>query len=183
MTYNFSNLKSNSDQVLDWLKKEYSVIRTGRATPTILDGVKVESYGSRMPVNQVATISSEGPKVLRVTPWDLSQSKSIEKAIVDANLGLSVVVDDKGVRVHFPDLSEERRNTLIKLSKQKLEEAKVKLRAQREETWEDIQNKVKEGKLGEDDKFRLKNEMQKIVDDMGKKFDELAEHKEQEIKN
>jgi len=181
MAYNFLSLKQNTDAVLEWLKKEYLTLRTGRATPTLLDGVKIEVYGSKMPINQLATITSEGPKSLRVAPWDMSQAKGIEKAIQDANLGLGVMSDDKGVRVNFPDLSSERRLLLIKQSKQKLEEAKVSLRGEREKVWEDIQTKTKEGSLSEDDKFRLKNEMQKIVDEVSKKLEELAEKKEKEI--
>lgn len=179
--YNFSDLKNRTDGVVNWLREEYQLIRTNRATPAILDGVRVESYGSRMPINQLATISSEGPKTIRVSPWDMSQIKAMEKAIQDANLGLSVTSDDKGIRVHFPDLSEERRATLVKLCKQKLEEARISVKSEREQVWEDIQKKSKDGVIGEDDKFRLKDEMQKIIDEVNKKLEELAERKEREI--
>lgn len=181
MAYNFDKLKKDLVAVEGWLKKEYLSVRTGRATPAILDGIKVEAYGTKMPVDQIATVSSEGAKTLRITPWDLSQAKSIEKAIQDAGLGLSVSLDDKGIRVHFPDLSEERRNSLIKVCKSKLEDARVRVRNAREEVWEDIQNKEKAGQVSEDEKFRLKDQMQKHVDEANKKMDELEEKKEKEI--
>ncbi len=181
--YNFANLKKSFGEVVDWLKVELQTIRTGRATPAILDGIRVEAYGSRMPVNQIATITGEDARTLRVSPWDMSQAKTVEKAIQDAGLGLSVSVDDRGVRVHFPELSDERRATLVKLCKQKLEESRIKIKSERESVWEDIQRNHRDGKIGEDDKFRLKEEMQKIVDEANKKLEELAERKETEIFN
>src|SRR3989344_7573292 len=98
MAYNFQPLKAAIATVEDWLKKEFQGIRTGRASPSLLDGVQVEAYGSRMPINQVGGISVEDARTLRISPWDMSQVKSIEKAIVDANLGVGVGSDDKGVR-------------------------------------------------------------------------------------
>ncbi len=181
MAYNFSELKKRVKDVEGWLTKEYTGIRTGRATPSILDNVKVESYGSMMPISQVASVTSEGPKSLRVVPWDTAMNKVIEKAIVEANLGLSVSMDEKGVRVTFPDLTAERRQSLVKLAKQKLEDARISLRKERDMTWDDIQKKEEANAITEDEKFRLKNEMQKIVDETGKKLQEMAEKKEQEM--
>lgn len=179
--YNFINFKAKLKNIEDWLKVELGQIRTGRATPAILDGVSVESYGSKMPVNQVATIAIEDPKSLRIIPWDKTQSKPIEKAIVASNLGLSVTVDDKGVRVIFPDLTSDTRNLLLKNAKEKMENAKITVRTERDRVWSDIQTKEKEGGMGEDDKFRLKNEMQKIVDEQNKNFEVLYSKKEKEI--
>jgi ribosome recycling factor len=181
MAYNFSDLKKGISEVENWLAKEYSGIRTGRATPSILDGVKVSSYGSMMPISQVASITTEGPKTLRITPWDAAVNKSIEKAIVDSNLGLSVTLDEKGVRVMFPELTSDRRQQLVKLAKQKLEDARISLRKERDRVWDDIQEKEKEGGMGEDEKFRLKTEMQKMIDEAGKKLLMLSEKKEQEV--
>ncbi len=181
MAYNFSSFKQNIKDLEEWLKKEFSSIRTGRATPTILDGVLVESYGSKMPISQIGSISIEGARSLRITPWDMSQAKVVEKAIMVSNLGLSVSVDDKGLRVNFPELTTESRNTFVKMAKQKLEEARVTLRTEREKVWDDIQKKEKEGGMGEDEKFRLKAEMQKIVDETNKKLEDLASAKEKEI--
>lgn len=181
MAYNFSELKKGLGEVEVWLSKEYAAIRTGRATPSILDHVLVSSYGSMMPINQVASITSEGPRGLRVVPWDTTVNKAIEKAIVDADLGLSVSMDEKGVRVLFPELTAERRQSLIKLAKQKLEDARVSLRKVRDQVWNDIQEKENAGTITEDEKFRLKTEMQKTVDETNKKLQAFEERKEQEM--
>ena len=134
-----------------------------------------------MPISQVASLSTEDARTLRITPWDASQVKEIERAITLANLGVSSAVDDKGLRVFFPELTSERREQLLKISKQKLEEARVALRGERDKVWSDIQAKEKDGKLSEDEKFRAKDEMQKLVDEGNKKLEELAERKEKEI--
>lgn len=181
MSYNFTPLKNRVKEIEDWLKKEQSQIRTGRASPNFLDDVRVESYGSTVPLVQVGTISVEGPRVLRVTPWDMSQAKHIEKAISVLNLGVSLGLDDKGVRVIFPELTSETREHIVKIAKEKLEHAKITLRSERERVWNDIQAKEKASELTEDDKFRSKNEMQKIVDAANKSFDDLHAKKEKDI--
>ncbi len=183
MAYDFKQFKEKTNNVVVWLQKECTGIRTGRATPAILDSVMVESYGSRGPISQVASISVEGATALRIAPWDSTASKDIEKAIVAANLGLSVVVDDKGVRVIFPELSAERRASLIKLAKEKLEEARKTLRMERDKVWSEIQKGEKEGEIREDEKFRLKKEMEKIGDEVQAKLEELIAKKEKEITN
>jgi len=181
MPFDFSNFKNKTKDVENWLVKEFSQLRTGRANLAVLDSVLVESYGSRMPINQLANVGSEDARTLRIAPWDMSLVKEIEKAIVAGNLGVSVAVDDKGIRVSFPELTTERRTGLVKLANSKLEEAKVSIRKEREAVWQDIQNKEKQGGMSEDEKFRLKNEMEKLVQDATKKFEELAEKKEKEI--
>ena len=183
MTYSFDELKQRSSDIEDWLKKEFSSIRTGKATPMILDGIRVDSYGSKMSINQLANISIEDPKTLRISTWDSTQNSAIEKAIQMANLGLSVTVDGKGLRVIFPDLTSERRLSLLKVAKQKLEEAMISLRLERERVWEDIQQKEKMTEITEDEKFRLKNGMQKLIDETNKVLDEVMERKEKEIMN
>ncbi len=181
MAYNFSEFKENSKGVEEWLKRECSTIRTGRATPAILDGVRVESYGMEMPVSQVATISLEGPRTLRVTPWDQTLVKVIEKALVDSDLGLSVAVDDKGIRLSFPELTSERRVGFVKIAKQKLEDARVTLRTEREKVLKDIETQEKDGAISEDEKFRTKAELQKMVDQANLSLDEVFNKKEKEI--
>jgi len=181
MAYDFKKLKENIKGVEEWLKKEYTGLRTGIASPTILDSVSVEVYGSRMPINQLANIGIEDARVIRITPWDKTQSKAIEKAITLANLGVSVGIDDKGVRIFFPELTTERRNLLAKTAKAKLEDAKVNVRGLRDDTWSEIEEKEKEGGMGEDDKFRYKKEMQKIVDDGNASLETLFIKKEKEV--
>lgn len=179
--YDFKPFEKKIVDITDRLGKELAGIRTGRATPMILDGIFVESYGTRVSLNQVANISVEDARTLRITPWDQSQTKEIEKAVTVANLGLSVGADEKGVRVFFPDLTAERRTSLMKLAKEKVEEIRTSLRSARDDIWSDIQKREKEGKIPEDDKYRAKEEMQKRVDAANKTFDAALERKEKEI--
>lgn len=177
MAYDFKEFKSGSEAAIEWLKREYSGLNTGRAMPAILDSVQVEAYGSRMTINQVATVTIEDPKTLRVTPWDKDVAKDIDRAVRESNLGLSVSLDSSGLRLSFPELTSERRAILTKLAKEKLEEARVKVRNERQKTLNEIGNR----ELGEDEEKRLKNELQKLVDETNKKLEELAERKEGEI--
>ena len=181
MQYDFTKLKGKIKEAEDWIKKEYLGIRTGMASPQLLDSVIVESYGQRMPLNQIGSVSIVDAKSLIVTPWDASQVKAVEKAITVANLGVSLKTDEKGVRVFFPDLTSERREMLMKIAKEKLEQAKITLRGVRDETVKEIENKEKEGGMGEDDKFRFKAEMQKLVEGGNKTLEEVFIKKEKEI--
>lgn len=181
MPYNFSELKKQTEEIKNWLAKELSHIRTGRATPSILDSVRVESYGAQVPIAHVGSVIVSDAKTILVTPWDKSHIKAIETAIINAGLGISATTSGDGVRVIFPELTSETRETLLKLVKTKHEEARVSLRSARDEVWDDIQKQERDGKISEDDKFRFKNEMQKIIDDMNKAFDEMIEKKEKEI--
>ncbi len=181
MAYDFKPFDARIKEITEHLTKELSGIRTGRASIAILDNVQVESYGTMVPVNQVANISIEAPTILRVAPWDMSQAKVVEKAITDANLGVSTGADDKGVRVFFPEPTGERRVQLVKLAKEKVEEIRAELRRAREEVWSDIQAQEKEGVLTEDEKFRGKDDMQKRVDAANQAFEAAFERKEKEI--
>lgn len=181
MVYDFKELRNKIEDTKEWLRKEYTGVRTGRAAPALLDGIEVEAYGAKSPLSHVAGIAIEDARTLRVTPYDMTQVKEIEKAIVDKNLGISVGSDEKGVRAIFPELTAERRTALQKLVKEKLEEARVALRLARDEVWEDIQHKERSKEIGEDEKFRFKDEMQKIVDDGSKELDEVAGRKEKEM--
>ena len=181
MAYNFTIVKDEIKKTTDWLRTEYSSIRTGRASPAVLDSVRVEAYGSDVPINQVATVSVEDARMIRITPWDMSQAKAIEKGIMLVNLGLSATIDDKGLRVVFPELTSERRDMFVKLAKGKLEEARVAVRNEREKALKDIEKRQKDGEMSEDDKFRYKAELQKMVDDAGFAFEDLFSKKEKEI--
>jgi len=157
------------------------MIRTGQANPSILDGIRVDSYGTLVPVSQVGAVTTEGARTIRISPWEISQGKDIEKAITLANLGVSVSVDEKGLRINFPELTAERRKEIAKIAKEKLEEAKKKIRMSRDDIMKDLQQKEKNGDLGKDDVFRYKNDAQKLVDEGNKKLDELYSKKEKEI--
>lgn len=181
MAYDFNPFKKQLASAEDWLKKEFQQIRTGQASPAILDGVKVMVYGAPMALKEVASVLIEGARTIRIQPWDKAQVKEIEKAITLANLGVSTVVDGEGVRVNFPELTGERRAQIAKTAKDKLEQAKKEVRQHREAVVKDLTNKEKEGGYGKDEIFRLKNEAQKIVDDANKKLDEAFAKKEKEI--
>ncbi len=181
MAYDFSKFKKAITSSEEWIKKEFLGIRTGQATPTLLDSVQAESYGALVPISQIGSITTEGARSLRITPWDMGQAKDVEKAITAANLGVSVVVDDKGLRVNFPDLTEERRKEIVKLAKERLEEGKKRVRISRDEIMKDLNGKEKEGGMGKDEVFRHQKEVQKMVDEGNKKLEELYAKKEKEI--
>ena len=161
--------------------KEYNQLNIGRASPMVLDGVSVESYGSFVPLKNVASVSIEDPKTLRISPWDKSQIKNIEKAIAGANLGLSAATDDLGIRVIFPQLTTETRQTLVKVLKEKLEESRITVRREREKLLEDIETKETEGKMTEDERFRAKEELQKIINETNGSLEVIFEKKEKEV--
>ena len=181
MTYDFKAFEKRIGEIEERAGKELAGIRTGRAAPAILDGVLVESYGTRVPIMQIATVNVEDARTIRIAPWDSGHAKEIEKAITVANLGLSVGMDEKGVRVSFPELTSERRTQMLKLAKEKVEELRTELRAARDRVWSDIQKQEKDKLMAEDDKFRAKDEMQKRVDSTNKVFDAALERKEKEI--
>lgn len=181
MQYNFTPLKANLAATEGWLQKELGTIRTNRANPSILDSVRVEAYGSDMAINQVASMANEDARTIRIAPWDQGLVKAIEKSIIVANLGLSVAVDDKGIRVSFPELTGERRQEIVKMAKEKMEQAKIQVRKHRDEVNSDIDKKEKEGGMGEDEKFRFKADAQKLVDESNKRIADIMEKKEKEI--
>jgi ribosome recycling factor len=135
-------------------------------------------YGSRSAIAHVAAINIEDAKTLRIAPWDKGQTREIEKAINEADLGLSVSSDDGGIRVHFPALTTETRAKLVKVLKEKLEEARVRVRGVRESTIKAIDAQEKEGGMSEDDKYRLKEDLQKMVTDTNNALEALFEKKE-----
>ncbi|OGC88567.1 ribosome recycling factor [Candidatus Adlerbacteria bacterium RIFOXYC1_FULL_48_26] len=181
MAYDFKPFDEKLQKTEEHLKTELSGIRTGRASSSILDTVTVESYGARMPINNVATIGVEDARTLRIKPFDPSITKEIEKELTHANLGLSLSVDDMGLRIVFPELTGERRTELVKIAKEKVEEARIAVRLARDDVWSDIQKQERDSEISEDDKFRFKDEMQKKVDATNARFDEALARKEKEI--
>lgn len=181
MAYDFNPFKKQLTNTDEWLKKEFSQIRTGQASPQVLDGVRVEVFGAPMSIKELASVTIEGARTLRISPWDKNQTKDIEKAITIANLGLSVVVDDQGLRAMFPELTADRRKEIAKTAKDKLEEAKKQVRGHRDIIIKDLQNKEKDGGYGKDEIFRLKNDAQKLVDEFNKKLEEHFARKEKEV--
>ena len=181
MLYNFSNFKIELKKVEEFLSKEYSQLSTGRASPMVLDSVSVEVYGAYQPIKNIASVSIEDPKTLRVSSWDKSQIKSIEKAIMVADLGLSVATDDIGIRVIFPQLTEETRQKLVKVLKDKLEDSRITVRQERSRVLDEIQKQEKEGKITEDEMKRTKDDLQKIIDEVNENLELIFEKKEKEV--
>ena len=164
MAYDFSTLKENIKETEEWLSRELSGIRTGRATPTLLDAVKPEAYGTRTPLRELASVSVEDARTLRIIPWDMTLLKTIEKGITDADLGIGIAIDDQGLRVTFPMLTSERREQLSKIASDKTEQAKVTLRSHRTDALKALDAAGKEGGMGKDEVARLKTEIQKLID-------------------
>ena len=177
MAYNFSSLKQSFSEIEEWLKKEFSQISTGRANPSLLDSINVESYGSYQPIKNIASITVEEARTLFISPWDKGVVKAIEAALRDSGMPLSIMSDGVGVRVSVPQLTAESKLSLVKLCKEKLEEARVKVRLARQATDKDIAETEK----AEDDAFRAKEDLQKHVDEINKKLEELFIKKESDI--
>lgn len=181
MAYDFSKLKANISETEDWLSRELATVRTGRATPAILDSIRVDAYGVKTPIAQVGSVTVEDARTLRIVPWDKSLSKALEKAVNDADLGLSIVVDDSGMRAIFPELTAERRTLLSKLAGEKAEQAKVTLRGHRADAIKEIDASEKEGGMGKDEVTRLKEEVQKLIDAGATSLEAIAKKKQEEI--
>lgn len=173
--------KQKFSEVIEWLEKEFTGIRTGQATPAILDSVKVEAYGSMVPIVQVASVGIEDARTLRVSPWDTNTMAAIEKAITEANLGLSVVTDSGGLRVVFPELTSDRREQLRKIAKTKLEDARISVRSIRDDYMKQIEKDEKAGEISEDEMRGLKDGIQKQVDETNQTLEERFTQKEKEI--
>ncbi len=176
-----NKIKPDLEKALAYFKEETGTLRTGRATPALIETVEVECYGARSPLKQLAVINAPEPRLLTVQPWDKSVVKEIEKAISNSRSGLSVAVSGDIIRINIPPLNEESRKELVKNLKQKMETAKIAVRNARERAWKEIQDNERAGKIREDDKFRGRDELQKLIDDYNKKIDELGGAKEKEI--
>ncbi|MGD0328129.1 MAG: ribosome recycling factor [Minisyncoccia bacterium] len=181
MTYDFSKLKANIKETEEWLTRELSGIRTGRATPTLLDMVKPEAYGVRTSLKELASVSVEDARTLRVIPWDRELLKAIEKGITDVDLGVGVATDDQGLRVSFPELTSERRLQLSKIAGDKTEQARVTLRSHRSDALKALDATEKEGGRGKDEVTHLKVEIQKLIDAGNDALERILERKEAEI--
>lgn len=173
--------KPSFDAVLNFYKTDIASIRTGRATPALVEDVAVEAYGQKMTVKELATITAPEPRSLLIQPWDKGVVQAIEGAIRKSEIGLSPVVDGLTIRLNIPPLTEERRKEFVKLLKHKTEDTRVKARRIREEIWHKVQIMEREHEISEDEKFKAKDDLQKLVDDYNRKVEELEKKKEQEL--
>lgn len=176
-----NKIKPNLDKTIEYLKSELAGLQVGRATPSLIENLMVECYHQKMPLKQLANIQILDPRSILIRPWDKNILKDIEKAIGHSKLGLSPVIEEDFIRLTIPPLSEERRKELNKIVQEKMEECRISVRRQREEIWRQIQDLEKAGKISEDDKFRAKDELQKVIDDYNQQIEEIAEKKEKEI--
>ena len=179
--YDKADLQKRMLGALEALKHDLSGLRTGRANIALLDTIKVEVYGSNMPLNQVATVSVPEPRMLSVQVWDKGNIQPVEKAIRSAGLGLNPMVDGPNIRLPIPDLTEERRKDLAKLTGQFAEKARIAIRNVRRDGMDDLKADESKKEITEDDRKRSEDEVQKLTDEMIAEADKLAEAKEQEI--
>ena len=176
-----SECSQKMNKTIDSLRKDFTRIRTGRASIAFLDGIRVQCYETQMPLDQVASLSVPESRLITVKPWDLSIMGEIEKAILKSELGLTPVNDGKIIRIPIPPLSEARRKDLAKLAKKMAEEGKIAVRNHRREANELLKELKNEKEISEDDLFRAQDEVQKLTDEFIKKIDEVTAEKEKEI--
>lgn len=181
MNQHVEDAKRKMDKTIESFRQEIAKIRTGKATTALLDGVKVDYYGTPTALNQVANVSVLDAHTLNVTPWEKSLVGAIEKAIMIADLGLNPSNDGNNIRVPIPPLNEERRKEMVKLVKKFGEESKVALRNIRRDAIEHLKKQEKNKEINEDTRHDLENQTQKLTDDHSKKIDELIKHKEEDI--
>jgi len=162
-------------------KDEIRKIHTGRAIPALVEDIQVDYYGSKAPIKQVASINIPEPRMIVIAPWNKDDLVSIQKAITESDLKVNPQNDGEVVRIILPALTEERRLEMTKIIGKEKEESRVVVRKTREDAWENAQNLCKQGTLSEDDKFRLKDKLQEIVDKINRELDDLAKAKEEEI--
>jgi ribosome recycling factor len=169
------------DSAVEHTRTEFNTIRTGRASAALLDRVAVDYYGTATPLKQLATINVPEPRMLTIQPFDPSSVKTIEKAIQESDLGLTPSNDGKMIRLPIPQLTEERRKELVKITRQLAEEGRVAVRNVRRDVMHHLKEKVDKGEVGEDDERQAEQRVQKLTDEHVKTIDDLLKHKEAEI--
>ncbi len=173
--------RKRMDEAVEAIRREFASVRTGKATPALLEHVRVEAYETQMPLEQLATISAPEPRLLVVQPWDKSVMSSIEKALRSSDLGLNPSNDGTVIHVPIPPLNEERRRELVKVLHKMAEEGRVSLRSARRAANDDIKEQIKSGDVSEDDGHHTLDEVQKLTDEYVGKIDALLKAKEEEV--
>jgi ribosome recycling factor len=176
-----SENKPHFEKTMDRFQTELSSLRTGRANPALLSTVMVESYGSKVPLQQVASVTVSDAKTLTISPWDKSQLAEIEKGIVAANLGFNPGNDGNVIRINLPPLNEERRKEMVKLVGQMAEAARISIRQVREDILKQLKREESDGKATKDDVSRLQKKVQELVDVYNKQVKDMSEDKEKEV--
>ena len=175
------NIEQKMRKSLEALQKELAGIRTGRASPALIENVRVEYAGAILPLNQVASISTQGPNLLLIQPWDRATVTSIEKAIMISDLGLNPTSDGRAIRVNIPPLTEERRQELIKVVRRRIEEGRITIRNLRREALDELRKQEKNKELSQDEDKRLQGQLQKLTDGFIAESERIGQDKEAEI--
>ncbi|XOB40463.1 MAG: ribosome-recycling factor [Candidatus Nealsonbacteria bacterium] len=176
-------IKPELEKVINFLSRELQKIRTERASPSLVEDIKVDYFGQTFSLKQLAAISIPFPREILIQPWDKSYIEEIVKALEKSSIGANPVVDRHVIRITMPSLSEEFRKDLINLTSEKQEQAKRTIRKWRDEAWGEIQESFRQGKMSEDDKFKGKDELQDLIDDFQEKIKEMVEKKKKEIES
>lgn len=181
MTIDFDNYEAKMEKATEILKREFLGLRTGRASPSLLEPVQVEAYGSKVPINQVGNISVPESRLVTVQVWDETLIQAVEKGIRNSDLGLNPMIEGNVIRVPIPELSQERRVEIVRIASKYCEEAKVSIRNIRREAMDKLKDEEKNKLISKDDLFQFSDKMQKITDTFIEKIDNLFQDKERDI--
>jgi len=173
--------KQRMESALESLRREFAGVRTGKASPQLLDAIRVEAYGSRVPLNQVGTVSAPEPRLLTIQPWDRGLVKEIDRALRESDLGLNPSNDGQLIRIPIPPLTEERRREYVRLLHKLAEEGRVAVRQSRKDANDEVKARQKKEGLSEDDIRREEKEVQKLTDQYIARVEEMLKHKEAEV--
>ena len=177
----YTDTQDRMDKALESLDRDYRKLRTGRASVSLVDSIRIDYYGTSTPLNQLATLTIPDPRTIMIQPWDTSVIGEVEKAILKSDLGLTPMNDGKVIRINIPPLTTERRRELVKVVKKMAEETKVAVRNIRRDANDMIKDLKKEKEISEDDQFRAQEETQRMTDDLIKRIDAVYSAKEKEI--
>ena len=177
----FKEMKDKMDKAIDVFHRELAKLRTGRASLSIFEGVRVDYYGTPTPINQLATMSVPESRLITIQPWDASVLADIEKAIMNSDLGLTPTNDGKLIRISIPQLTEERRKDIVKVAKKVAEECKIAIRNNRRDANESIKKVEKDKAISQDDLKKAQTQIQEVTDKYIAKIDDILKHKEKEI--
>lgn len=175
------NIKEELNKIIDFFNGEIGAIRTGRATPALVENISVDYYGAKSPLKQVASISVSGPREILIKPWDRDNLVDIEKAISESGINISPVNTGEAIKINIPPLTEENRKNFVKILKEKMEEARIKIRRIRDDERKIIQDAERNSEISEDEKFRKMESVDKTINEYNKKIEKIGEDKEGEI--
>jgi len=181
MSFDFSNFDTHVEDTVEWLKSELDKIRSGRVSSGILNDISVSVYGAKTPLEQLASIGNEGPRTLRVDVYDANQINDIETALRQADLGASIIKDDLGLRLNFPEMTQKNRKEAMEKAQAKREEANISLRKEREKTRNKIESTEDDGNISEDQMHRQKEKLEEKMQDAKDRLDQLIADKRESL--